>query len=182
MGCGFVKEKNAHSCIKEKFDQLGMPIKRDIAEFKITEDAILPVLYLSYCKNNISSQVGTELTAAHFIPGQYVDVKGTTLGKGTQGRFLFPERFQSSILGVMKRWGFKGGPASHGTSKAHRKPGSIGNCQVLFFVFILHLIVFKDPGRVWKGKKMAGRMGGRTCLLLNAWVYKAIQMNDPFSI
>ena len=59
---------------------------------------------------------GTELNALHFAPGQYVDIKGTSVGKGFQG--------------VMKRWGFAGGPASHGTSLAHRTPGSVGQNSV----------------------------------------------------
>ena len=69
---------------------------------------------------------------------------GTTIGKGFQG--------------VMKRWGFAGQPASHGNSKAHRAAGSIGACQ--------------DPGKVWPGKKMPGRMGGKTRTLSCAYVYK----------
>ena len=69
---------------------------------------------------------------------------GTTIGKGFQG--------------VMKRWGFAGQPASHGNSLAHRAGGSIGACQ--------------DPGKVWPGKKMPGRMGGATRTLSCAFVYK----------
>lgn len=79
--------------------------------------------------------VGTALSAAHFMPGQYVDVVGTTRGKG--------------FAGPMKRWGFAGLPASHGVSISHRSHGSTSSHQ--------------DPGRVWKGKKMAGRMGSATC-------------------
>ena len=74
---------------------------------------------------------GTELTVALFSEGQKVDVTGRTIGKG--------------FAGVIKRHGFSGGRASHGNSKAHRKGGSTGNAQ--------------DPGRVFKGKKMAGHMG-----------------------
>jgi ribosomal protein L3 len=88
--------------------------------------------------------VGSTITASHFVAGQYVDVSGTTIGKGFQG--------------VMKRWGFAGGSASHGNSKAHRLAGSTGGCQ--------------DPGKVFKGKKMAGRMGGKRRTVLSAWVYK----------
>ena len=69
---------------------------------------------------------------------------GTTIGKGFQG--------------VMKKWGFAGQPASHGNSKAHRAAGGIGACQ--------------DPGKVWKGKKMPGRMGGDTRTVLSAYVFK----------
>ena len=78
------------------------------------------------------TQVAAELTVAMFSQGQKVDVTGRTIGKG--------------FAGVIKRHGFGGGRASHGNSKAHRLAGSIGNAQ--------------DPGRIFKGKKMAGRMGG----------------------
>jgi len=80
---------------------------------------------------------GGEICADLFTAGQFVDVRGVTIGKG--------------FAGVMKRYGYRGGRATHGNSKAHRKPGSIGQNQ--------------DPGRVFPGKKMAGRMGGvaRTC-------------------
>ena len=76
-------------------------------------------------------QVGQEITAEVFEPGTKVDVVGTTKGKGTAG--------------VMKRHGFKGLGASHGTQRKHRSPGSIGGCAT--------------PGRVFKGLRMAGRMG-----------------------
>ena len=74
---------------------------------------------------------GSELTVEVLQEGQKVDVRGTTIGRG--------------FAGVMRRHGFGGGRATHGNSKAHRKPGSIGQNQ--------------DPGRVFKGKKMAGHMG-----------------------
>ena len=87
----------------------------------------------------VETQLGTELTVGLFSEGQKVDVSGQTIGKG--------------FAGVMKRHGFGGGRATHGNSKAHRLAGSIGNAQ--------------DPGRVFKGKKMAGHMGAA----------KAIQQN-----
>lgn len=90
-----------------------------VREFRVTTRDALP-------------EPGTRIHARHFIPGQNVDVAGTSKGKGFQGG--------------MKRHGFKGMPATHGTSKSHRAIGSTGQCQ--------------DPGRVFKGKKMAGRMGG----------------------
>ena len=96
----------------------------------MSEDALLPP--------------GTPLLASHFTPGQFVDVTGTSTGKGFQG--------------VMKRWGFRGQPATHGTSKAHRSPGGTGACQ--------------DPGRVWKGKKMAGRHGNRRATVQSLLVAK----------
>ena len=77
---------------------------------------------------------GSELTVEVLQEGQKVDVRGTTIGRG--------------FAGVIRRHGFGGGRATHGNSKAHRKPGSIGQNQ--------------DPGRVFKGKKMAGHMGSVT--------------------
>ena len=77
---------------------------------------------------------GSAVTVDLFQVGQRVDVQGTTIGRG--------------FSGVMRRHGFGGGRATHGNSKAHRKPGSIGQNQ--------------DPGRVFKGKKMAGHMGNAT--------------------
>lgn len=108
----------------------GVEPKQKLIEFSVHEFFKLPV--------------GTELRSSHFTPGQYVDVTGTSIGKGTQG--------------VMKRWGFKGGPASHGCSKAHRKPGSIG--------------MSTKPGRVFKGKKMAGKMGNRRVTVRHLLVYR----------
>lgn len=75
--------------------------------------------------------VGEEISAEHFLEGQKVDVSGTSIGKG--------------FAGAMKRWNFSGLRASHGVSISHRSHGSTGQCQ--------------DPGRVFKGKKMAGHMG-----------------------
>ncbi len=78
-------------------------------------------------------EVGAELTADHFVPEQYVDVTAVSIGKG--------------FAGGMKRWNFGGLRASHGVSISHRSHGSTGQCQ--------------DPGKVFKGKKMAGQMGAR---------------------
>ena len=87
--------------------------------------------------------LGAEITAAVFEAGQKVDVSGTTKGKG--------------FAGVMKRHGFKGVSASHGAHRNHRKPGSIGACAT--------------PGRVFKGTRMAGRMGGDTVTTQNLTVH-----------
>ncbi|MGB1147943.1 MAG: 50S ribosomal protein L3 [Alphaproteobacteria bacterium] len=84
-------------------------------------------------------EVGAELSAEHFVAGQKVDVCGTSIGKG--------------FAGAMKRWNFGGLRASHGVSISHRSHGSTGQCQ--------------DPGRVFKGKKMAGHMGARRVTTLN---------------
>lgn len=88
--------------------------------------------------------VGTRITARHFVPGQFVDVQGRTKGKG--------------FAGVMKRWNFSGQRASHGVSKTHRHLGSTGASQ--------------NPGKVWKGKKMPGRMGGKWKTTENLRIYK----------
>ncbi len=129
LGCGAKRPKQVPGTLRGHFSAAGVPIKRKVAEFRVTPDALLPV--------------GFSLLASHFIAGQYVDVTGTSIGKGFQG--------------VMKRWGFAGQPASHGNSLAHRGAGSTGGCQ--------------DPGKVFKGKKMAGRMGGkrRTVQSCHVW-------------
>jgi len=130
LGYGSKKPKQVTKAELGHFAAQKVPIKRGLVEFRVSEDAVLPV--------------GTAITAGHFAPGQYLDVQGVTKGKGFQG--------------PMKRWGFSGQPASHGNTKKHRAHGSIGQCQ--------------DPGRVFKGKKMAGRMGGRNRTVQSVYVYK----------
>ena len=88
--------------------------------------------------------VGSEVTVDHFVAGQFVDVTGTSLGKGFQGG--------------MKRWNFKGLRATHGVSVSHRSIGSTGNRQ--------------DPGKVFKGKKMPGQMGSETVTTQNIVVVR----------
>ncbi|KAJ2718205.1 hypothetical protein GGI07_005849 [Coemansia sp. Benny D115] len=129
IGCGTRKEKRVTQPMMGHFKKHGVEPKAKLFEFPITPDAALPV--------------GTEITAAHFVPGQLVDVTAPSLGKGFQG--------------VMKRWGFAGGPASHGNSLAHRVPGSTGNI---------------NPGRVYPGKKMPGRMGGKNVTVIRLPVMK----------
>lgn len=130
VGIGAKREKQVAGTQRGHFAKAGVPILRKLAEFRVTPDAVLPP--------------GTELRANLFVPGQYVDVCGTSIGKG--------------FAGVMKRWGFKGQPASHGASLAHRVPGSTGGNQ--------------DPGKVWKGKKLPGRLGGVRKTVQNCLVYK----------
>jgi large subunit ribosomal protein L3 len=130
LGCGAKRPKQVNGTQRGHFAAADVPIKRKVAEFRVSPDAVLPV--------------GFSLLASHFVAGQFVDVAGSTLGKGFQG--------------VMKRWGFAGQPASHGNSKAHRGPGSTGACQ--------------DPGKVFKGKKMAGRMGGVRRTVQNCLVWR----------
>lgn len=89
-------------------------------------------------------EVGAEISAEHFLEGQKVDVSGTSIGKG--------------FAGAMKRWNFGGLRASHGVSISHRSHGSTGQCQ--------------DPGKVFKGKKMAGHMGAARITTQNLEVVK----------
>ncbi|MBL4769376.1 MAG: 50S ribosomal protein L3 [Rhodobacteraceae bacterium] len=89
-------------------------------------------------------EVGEEISAEHFLEGQMVDVSGTSIGKG--------------FAGAMKRWNFKGLRATHGVSISHRSHGSTGQCQ--------------DPGKVFKGKKMAGHMGAARVTTQNLEVVK----------
>lgn len=110
--------------------------KKIIREFKVTKDAIVPL--------------GTVLSAAHFVPGQKIDVKSKSRGKGFQG--------------VMKRHGFHGLRASHGVSVSHRSAGSTGMNQ--------------SPGRVFPGKKMAGRMGGDETTKHNLQVLRVDTVRD----
>ena len=117
VGIGERRPITVPNALRKHYGHLGIPIKRAVREFRVSPDALLTT--------------GTIIHALHFVPGQYVDVRGTTIGKGFQGG--------------MKRWGFKGLPASHGVSAAHRSIGSTG-CR-------------HDPGRVWRGKKMPGHMG-----------------------
>ncbi|KAM9385251.1 large ribosomal subunit protein uL3m [Pholidichthys leucotaenia] len=111
------------------FRDAGVPPKQKVSTFPVSDNAII--------------KPGTPLYAAHFRPGQYVDITGKSIGKGFQG--------------VMKRWGFKGQLATHGQTKTHRKPGASGPGG--------------DPGRVFKGKKMPGQMGNRfvTAYGLKIW-------------
>ncbi|XP_007035988.2 PREDICTED: 50S ribosomal protein L3-2, chloroplastic [Theobroma cacao] len=130
IGCGHKKAKHLTRPEVGHFRAQGVPLKRKLREFPVTEDALLPV--------------GTSLGVRHFVPGQYVDVTGISRGKGFQGG--------------MKRWGFKGMPASHGASLSHRSIGSTGQRDA--------------PGKVFKGKKMPGRMGGKQRTVKNVWVYR----------
>jgi len=98
LGGGWQKRKRLSKADAGQFEARGLPLKRFMREFRITEDAILPM--------------GTSIGARHFVPGQYVDVQSVSKGKGFQG--------------VMRRHGFGGQPASHGHSLSHRTPGSSG--------------------------------------------------------
>ena len=131
LGWGKGKTKNVTKSMRGHFAKVKVEPKQKLAEFRVSADAILPV--------------GAELSAEHFVPGQCVDVVGTSIGKG--------------FAGGMKRHNFKGLEASHGVSISHRSHGSTGNSQ--------------DPGKVWKGKKMAGHMGAARTTTQNLKIVSA---------
>ncbi len=118
MCIGYGKSKKNNKPLEGFYKKNSLTSMKDIVELRVSsEKYLLPV--------------GSEIGIDAFSVGQFVDVKGRSLGKG--------------FAGVMKRYGFGGQPGSHGSSLSHRSAGSTGGCQ--------------DPGRVFKGKKMAGRMG-----------------------
>jgi large subunit ribosomal protein L3 len=119
LGAGTAKAKNLSKPQRGHFGKAEVEPKARVAEFVVAEDALL--------------DVGAELTADHYVAGQFVDIQGCTQGKG--------------FAGGMKRWGFGGMRATHGVSVSHRALGSTGQRQ--------------DPGRVFKNKKMAGHMGAK---------------------
>jgi large subunit ribosomal protein L3 len=128
LGSGTRKVKNVTKAERGNFALAKVEPKRSVAEFRVSEDALIPV--------------GAEITADHFVPGQYVDVTGTSIGKG--------------YAGGMKRWNFGGLRASHGVSISHRSIGSTGGRQ--------------DPGKTFKNKKMPGQLGGERVTTLNVKV------------
>ena len=117
VGIGRAKVKNVSKAERARFAVAQVEPKMKLAEFRVPEDGLIPV--------------GAEITADHFVVGQFVDVTGTTIGKG--------------FAGPMKRWNFGGLRATHGVSVSHRSHGSTGGRQ--------------DPGKTFKNKKMAGHMG-----------------------
>ncbi|MBI1775023.1 MAG: 50S ribosomal protein L3 [Proteobacteria bacterium] len=117
LGIGKAKVKNVPKAMRGHYAKAKVEPKRKLVEFRVDPDGLVAV--------------GAELSAEHFIAGQFVDVTGTSIGKG--------------FAGAMKRWNFSGLEASHGVSVSHRSHGSTGNRQ--------------DPGRTFPGKKMAGHLG-----------------------
>ncbi len=117
VGAGKAKPKNTTKPMRGHFAKANVEPKKKVCEFRVSPDALV--------------DVGAEITAAHFVPGQLVDVTGITIGRG--------------FTGAMKRWNFGGLRATHGVSVSHRSHGSTGNRQ--------------DPGRTFKNKKMAGHYG-----------------------
>ena len=125
LGSGPRRSNNMSKADRGYFGKQKVEPKRKLAEFRVTEDSIIPV--------------GAEITADHFIPGQFVDVCGITIGKG--------------FAGGMKRWNFAGLRASHGVSISHRSIGGTGGRQ--------------DPGKTFKNKKMPGHLGVERVTTLN---------------
>jgi len=125
LGIGRAKVKNVSKAERGRFAVAQVEPKMKLAEFRVPEDKLIPV--------------GAEITADHFVAGQFVDVTGTTTGKG--------------FAGPMKRWNFGGLRATHGVSVSHRSHGSTGGRQ--------------DPGKTFKNKKMAGHMGVDRVTTLN---------------
>jgi large subunit ribosomal protein L3 len=130
LGVGDAKVKNTTQPMRGHFARANVAPKRKLVEFRVAPENMIGV--------------GEELTADHYFAGQYVDVAGTSIGKG--------------FAGAMKRHNFGGMRASHGVSVSHRAHGSTGQCQ--------------DPGKVFKGKKMAGHMGAARVTVQNLEVIK----------
>jgi large subunit ribosomal protein L3 len=129
LGMKEAKAKHTNKPQLVAMQKAGVKAFRKVVEFRVSEDCLIPV--------------GTELSAGHFIAGQFIDAQGTTKGKGFQG--------------AMKRYNFAGLEASHGVLKAHRSLGSTGQREL--------------PGRVFKGKKMPGQMGNETLTVQNLKVF-----------
>ena len=130
LGAGTRKPSRLTKADRGNFAKAEVEPKRKIVEFRVSPENLI--------------EVGAEITADHFVAGQFVDVTGTNQGKGFQG--------------AMKRWNFGGLRATHGVSVTHRAHGSTGQRQ--------------DPGKVFKGKKMAGHMGDERVTTQNLVVAK----------
>ncbi len=130
LGAGSAKAKRVSAPMRGHFAKANVAPKRKLAEFRVDAENLL--------------NVGEEIIADHYFEGQFVDVTGTSIGKG--------------FAGAMKRHNFGGLRASHGVSISHRSHGSTGQCQ--------------DPGRVFKGKKMAGHMGAARVTTQNLQVVR----------
>jgi len=130
LGAGTSKVKRVSKAMRGHFSAAQVEPKRKVAEFRVDPENLI--------------NVGEEITADHYFEGQFVDVAGTSIGKG--------------FAGAMKRHNFGGLRASHGVSISHRSHGSTGQCQ--------------DPGKVFKGKKMAGHMGAVRVTTQNLQVVK----------
>ena len=127
-------EKNGYEAVQVAFGKAKRLTKPELGVFKSLD--VQPQKYIREIPAEgvkADMKTGEEITVDAFVAGQFVDVSGVTVGKG--------------FAGCVKRHNFKTQDATHGNSLSHRAPGSIGQCQ--------------DPGRVFKGKKMAGQMGDK---------------------
>jgi len=130
LGAGAATAKRTSQPMRGHFAKANVAPKRRLVEFRVAPENLI--------------EVGEEITADHYFAGQYVDISGTSIGKG--------------FAGAMKRHNFGGLRASHGVSISHRAHGSTGQCQ--------------DPGKVFKGKKMAGHMGDARVTVQNLEVVR----------
>ena len=130
LGAGTKKAKNTSQAMRGHFAKALVEPKSIVTEFRVDPESLI--------------EVGAEITADHFVPGQKVDIQGTTIGKG--------------FAGGMKRWNFGGLRATHGVSLSHRSLGSTGQRQ--------------DPGKTFKGKKMGGHLGVETVTTQNLTVWR----------
>ncbi|CAH0404949.1 unnamed protein product [Chilo suppressalis] len=142
LGCMLVGSETINPSTVTKdycglFNSVGMLPKRHLRRFMVSPEAALPT--------------GTPLFATHFRVGDYIDIRAKTIDRGFQG--------------VMKRWGFKGMPASHGVTKTHRRPGNIGSGG--------------EKARVWPGTKMPGHMGNRWRIIRGV---KILRVNTKYNV
>ena len=133
LAYGEISPRKVNKPLTGQYKAANVNPRRHLAELRLDDEAAAG-----------EYEVGQELTAEIFADGTYVDVTGTSKGKG--------------FAGTMKRHGFSGQGASHGAQAVHRRPGSIGGCAT--------------PGRVFKGVRMAGRMGNERTTVLNLTVQK----------
>ena len=142
LAYGEISPRKVNKPVSGQYAAAGVNPRRHLAELRVDEAAAAEY------------EVGQELTAEIFADGSYVDVTGTSKGKG--------------YAGTMKRHGFRGQGAAHGAQAVHRRPGSIGGCST--------------PGRVFKGTRMSGRMGNDRVTTLNLVVHKVDAENGVLLI
>jgi large subunit ribosomal protein L3 len=144
LAYGEISPRKVNKPVTGQYAAAGVNPRRHLAELRLDDNTDVAALY----------EVGQELTAEIFADGTYVDVTGTSKGKG--------------YAGTMKRHGFRGQGASHGAQAVHRRPGSIGGCAT--------------PGRVFKGTRMSGRMGNDRVTTQNLKVHKVDAENGVLLI
>ncbi|UXA18929.1 50S ribosomal protein L3 [Mycobacterium sp. SMC-4] len=144
LAYGEISPRKVNKPLSGQYAAAGVNPRRHLAELRLDDNEDVAAQY----------EVGQELTAEIFADGSYVDVTGTSKGKG--------------FAGTMKRHGFRGQGASHGAQAVHRRPGSIGGCAT--------------PGRVFKGTRMSGRMGNDRVTTQNLKVHKVDAENNVLLI